>query len=385
MSKRTNGTANSTLVTVGGRFNRWKCLFFQKMANETLTAELKTLAKELGFAAAGVTPAVAAPGTPRLHDWLARGYAGEMNYFAQRLAAYSDLNFVLEGARSLLVLAVPYRTEEPPEDLSPGSGRVSRYAWGTDYHRTLWDRMEPLCELIRMRVPGAKARGVTDSAPLLEREFAQLAGLGWIGKNTLLLHRELGSWFFLSVVITDVELVADEPYTEEYCGTCRACLEACPTDAFVQPYLLDATKCLSYLTIEVRGEIPAAQHGVFTDWLWGCDICQEVCPWNNKAPVSVETAWQPTPGRTMPDLIELFSWDEERFRAEFRHTPLWRAKRRGLLRNAALLLGNQATQMTDTAQKQKAIDALQKALSDQEELIRKAAAWALERYAFNRS
>jgi epoxyqueuosine reductase len=354
------------------------------LPNTNLTAELKTLAKQLGFAAAGVTPAIAAPGTPRLHEWLARGYAGEMDYFAQRLAAYSDLNLVLEGARSLLVLAMPYRTEEPAEVLPLGSGRVSRYAWGDDYHRTLWDRMEPLCELIRALVPGAKARGVTDSAPLMEREFAQLAGLGWIGKNTLLLNRELGSWFFLAVVVTDVELTPDEPYAEEYCGTCRACLEACPTNAFVQPYLLDATKCLSYLTIEVRGEIPAEQRSVFTDWLWGCDICQEVCPWNNKAPTSDDPAWQPTAGRTLPDLIELFSWDEQRFRTEFRQTPLWRAKRRGLLRNAALLLGNQAGRMSDATQKQTAVRVLQQALSDQEEIIRSAAAWALEKFGLNR-
>ncbi len=319
-----------------------------------------------------------------LHDWLARGYAGEMDYFAQRLAAYSDLNLVLEGVRSLLVLAMPYRTEEPAEVLPPGAGRVSRYAWGDDYHRTLWDRLEPLCALIRARVPGAKARGVTDSAPLMEREFAQLAGLGWIGKNTLLLNRELGSWFFLAVVVTDVELTADEPYSDEYCGTCRACLEACPTDAFVQPYLLDATKCLSYLTIEVRGEIPAEQRGVFTDWLWGCDICQEVCPWNNKAPRSDDPAWQPAPNHPMPDLVELFAWDEKRFRTEFRHTPLWRAKRRGLLRNAALLLGNQEARMIDREKRQRAILALQHGLNDKEELVRNASAWALARYLENK-
>jgi epoxyqueuosine reductase len=240
--------------------------------------------------------------------------------------------------------------------------------------------MDPLCELIRARVPGSKARGVTDSAPLMEREFAQLAGLGWIGKNTLLLNRELGSWFFLAVVVTDVELTPDAPYTEDYCGTCRACLEACPTNAFVQPYLLDATKCLSYLTIEVRGEIPAAQRGAFTDWLWGCDICQEVCPWNNKAPTTSDPAWQPEAQRTMPDLIELFSWDEARFRTEFRHTPLWRAKRRGLLRNAALLLGNQAARMTEPAQRAHAMCALERGVRSEEELVRGAAGWALEQF-----
>ncbi len=350
------------------------------MPEQSLTAELKSLAKSLGFAAAGVTPAVAAPGVARLQDWLARGYAGEMDYFAQRLAAYSDLNLVLEGARSLLVLAMPYRTDEPAAELSPGSGRVSRYAWGDDYHRTLWDRMDPLCRLIRERVPGARARGVTDSAPLMEREFAQLAGLGWIGKNTLLLNRELGSWFFLAVVVTDVELTPDAPFAEDHCGTCRACLDACPTDAFVQPYLLDATKCLSYLTIEVKHEIPPEQRGNFTDWLWGCDICQEVCPWNNKAPTSNDPAWQPTPGRTMPDLIELFSWDDERFRIEFRHTPLWRAKRRGLLRNAALLLGNQAALLTEPTQRDRVIQALERGLQEEEEIVREAAAWALQKH-----
>ena len=247
------------------------------------TQLLKNRAAELGFALAGVAPAVAPPGADRLGEWLARGYAGDMQYIADRRDAYAHPRHVLEGVRSIIVLALPYRTAEPAP-AHPGQGRVARYAWGeVDYHDAIRDSLHQLADYLRELVPGAATRGVVDTAPLLEREFAQLAGLGWVGKNTLLLNRQLGSYFFLAALLTDAPLDCDAPHAADHCGTCTACLDACPTHAFPQPYVLDATRCISYLTIEHRGPIPADLRPGIGDWLFGCDICQEVCPWNNHA------------------------------------------------------------------------------------------------------
>ncbi len=213
-----------------------------------------------------------------------------------------------------------------------------------------------------------------DTAPLLEREFAQLAGLGWIGKNTLLLNKQLGSWFFLAALLTDQELDYDEPHVADHCGTCRACLDACPTGAFVEPYVLDARRCISYLTIELRGPIPDNLRSGVGDWLFGCDICQDVCPWNHRAPASPEAAFAPLEDMNpVVELAALFALDDAAFRERFRHTPLWRAKRRGLLRNAAIVLGNRPHAA--------AIPALIRGLNDPEPLVRGASAWALHRYA----
>jgi epoxyqueuosine reductase len=206
----------------------------------------------------------------------------------------------------------------------------------------------------------------------LEREFAQLAGLGWIGKNTLLLNKRAGSWFLLGALLTDVELDYDLPHDHDHCGTCRACLDACPTGAFVDAHVLDARRCISYLTIESQQPIPAELRPGIGDWLFGCDICQEVCPWNREAPMAREQAFHPRNGTAAIELTELFWLDDAQFRARFRHTPLWRPKRRGLLRNAAIVLGNQAVPQ--------AIAALARGLDDEEALVRGAAAWALGRF-----
>ena len=198
----------------------------------SLTAEWKAEALRLGFSAVGACPAMTPTGWHRLAEWLAAGYAGEMHYLDDRFSAYEHPRHVLEGARSLLVMALNYRNAEPVQPQT-GEGRVSRYAWGTDYHEMMRKHLHALADWLREHRPEARVRGVVDTAPLMEREFAQLAGLGWIGKNTLLLNRELGSWFFLAVLVTDVELQYDEPHTTDHCGTCRACLDACPTEAFV--------------------------------------------------------------------------------------------------------------------------------------------------------
>ena len=265
------------------------------------------------------------------------------------------------------MLALPYRTVEPPPP-KPGVAHISRYAWGTtDYHDVIHDRLKRLAKVLNELVPGAVARGVVDSAPLLEREFAQLAGLGWIGKHTLVLNRQVGSYFFLAALLTDVELDYDEPHQTDHCGTCTACLDACPTQAFPQPGVLNATRCISYLTIELRGPIPADLRSGIGDWLFGCDVCQDVCPWNRKAPATCEPAFQPI--EQSVDAVELLSISDEEFRRRFRHTPLWRSKRRGIVRNAAIVLGNQRRPETAPS--------LARALSDAEPLVRGAAAWAL--------
>lgn len=336
-----------------------------------LTAALKAEAARLGFALAGACPAVTPTGIHRFQEWLTAGYAGEMEYLASRQAAYEHPRHVLEGARSLLLLAMNYRTAEP-QPAAPGQGRISRYAWGGDYHDLIHERLRRLVDFLRERSPGAAVRGVVDTAPLLEREFAQLAGLGWIGKNTLLLNRRLGSWFFLAALATDAALEYDEPHAADHCGACRACLDACPTQAFVAPYVLDSRRCISYLTIELRGGPPEELRSGIGDWLLGCDVCQEVCPWNRRAPASDEPAFQPAEGENPLDLVGLFDLDDEAFRRRFRHTPLWRPKRRGMLRNAAIVLGNQRYPP--------AVAALMRGLNDVEPVVRGACAWALGQF-----
>ncbi len=233
-------------------------------------------------------------------------------------------------------------------------------------------RLDALADALLKLAPHARVRGVVDTAPLLEREFAQLAGLGWIGKNTLLLNKQAGSWFFLAALLTDCELTPDAPHETDHCGTCRACLDACPTEAFVDAYVLDARKCISYLTIELRGPIPQPLRSGMGDWLFGCDVCQDVCPWNHRAPQSTVAEFAPAAGMNPVDPAELFELDDEQFRRRFRHTPLWRSKRRGILRNAAIVLGNRRDPAT--------LPALAQALADVEPLVRGAAAWRVGQF-----
>lgn len=336
-----------------------------------MTARLKGLAQELGFPLTGVCPAVAAPGASRLREWLARGYAGQMHYLAARLEAYEHPRHVLEGVRSVLMLGLPY-SGAAAEPCGNGQGRVARYAWGSvDYHDLIRERLHQLADDLRSCVPAARTRGVVDTAPLLEREFAQLAGLGWIGKNTLLLNRARGSYFLLAALLTDVELEYDAVDAADHCGTCTACLDACPTQAFPQPYVLDASRCISYLTIEHRESIAPELRSHIGDWLFGCDVCQEVCPWNRFASATPEPAFAPLAELNPAELNSLFWLTDDEFRTRYRRTPLWRPGRRGLLRNAALALGNGGAS--------ESTEALSRGLGDAEPLVREACAWALGR------
>ncbi|NCY03248.1 MAG: tRNA epoxyqueuosine(34) reductase QueG, partial [Planctomycetia bacterium] len=261
--------------------------------------------------------------------------------------------------------------DRPPAPVA-GRGRVARYAWGGDYHDLLRGRVNLLASWLETRVPGCRTRGVVDSAPLPEREFAWLAGLGWFGKNTMLIDPRAGSYFLLTALLTDLELPVDAPVEVDHCGSCTACLDACPTGAFVAPRVLDANRCISSLTIEDHGAVAADLRAGMQDWVFGCDVCQEVCPWNRHAPGSAEPAWQPREGEATLGLAGLLALDEPAFRRRFKGSPLVRAKRRGLLRSAAIALGNRP----DAA----SLESLVGALDDVDPVVRGAAAWALGRW-----
>jgi epoxyqueuosine reductase len=336
-----------------------------------LAAALRTAAGELGFLWGGVAPAIESAGFSQLVDWIAAGYAAQMSYFADRLDAYRHPSHVLEGVRSIIVLALPYAADGDGDSDHDSHARIARYARDpVDYHDRVHPRLKHLCRLITAAVPTSRSRGVVDTAPLMEREIAQLAGFGWRGKNTLLLNKQYGSYFFLACVLTDVALPSDAPHTASHCGTCTACLDACPTNAFPQPGVLDASRCISYLTIEHRDPIPIELRAGIGEWLFGCDVCQEVCPWNRRRVRNhdqVKTAAADSIGDLDPS--GLLRLSESEFRTRFRNTPLWRPRRRGLLRNAAIVLGNRK----DPA----CLDALQIGLWDPEPIVRGAAAWAI--------
>ena len=337
-----------------------------------LAAAVRAEAVRIGFSRVGIAPAGPPPHHDAFRRWLAAGSAGVMQEWLTRHEPLRrDPASLLPGARSVIVLATDYPAD-PPAAAAPGWGRVARYARGDDYHDLLRSRANALAAWLEARVPGCRTRGVVDSAPLAERDYGLLAGLGWIGKNTMLIDPRAGSYFFLTAILTDLALPCDVPLEVDHCGTCTACLDACPTDAFVEPRVLDASRCIATLTIEDRGPVPESLRPALADWVFGCDVCQEVCPWNRHAPGSAEPAFQPRDGAATLDLAALLRLDAAGFRGRFAGSPLVRAKRSGLLRSAALALGNQP----DPA----AFPALAAALADAEPVVREAAAWALGRW-----
>jgi epoxyqueuosine reductase len=346
---------------------------------DCLTTRIKTAAIQAGFSRAQVCSADAEPEIGRFHSWLDAGYAGQMNYLENRRPAYSDPALVLEGVRSIVMLTTDYAIDDDRatsdidvDRASVGAGLVARYAKGErDYHDVIHKRLKSLKQFVLSESPGAVVRGVVDTAPLLERDYARLAGLGWIGKNTMLIHRDDGSWFFLAALLTDLELKADPPFATDHCGACRACLDACPTDAFPQPYVLDAQRCISYLTIELRGDVPVDLREGMGDWVFGCDVCQDICPWNRRHTTTIDKELQLRGDLNPLELRSLFELTDDDFRARFRRTPLWRSKREGILRNAAIVLGNQAAEAS--------VSALTVGAADQSAVIRAASAWALGR------
>lgn len=250
-----------------------------------LEDRLRAESQRLGFVLCGIAPATEADTYALYRCWLERGYAGEMQYLQRRAEERRHPRSILASVRSVVMLAMEYGPR-PVRRSAPlrgcVAGRVALYAHGPDYHPFIWERLRQLGQWLNQQVPGCECVGVCDTAPLLERDFARRAGLGWIGKNTLLIHPRRGSFLFLAALLTDCVLQPDEPFMAQHCGTCTACIQACPTGAIVAPHLLDATRCISYLTIEHRSAIPEALAEQIGDWLFGCDICQEVCPWNRK-------------------------------------------------------------------------------------------------------
>jgi epoxyqueuosine reductase len=335
-----------------------------------LTAALKAEALRLGFDRVGVAPAVEAPTYPEFLDWLGAGHAAGMGYLARHAGVREHPGRLLEGAKSVVVVSLVYGRPDPTPP-GPTQGKVARYARGGDYHALLWRRLDALLNWLRAQRPGALGRAVADTAPLLERDFARLAGLGWVGKNTMLIDRKLGSFTLLGALVVDVALEPDAPLASGHCGTCTRCLDACPTGAFTAPYQLDSRRCISYWTIEHRGPIDEAFAGRLDGWVFGCDVCQDVCPWNRKAPPGRAPELDARPGLTNPDLVAWLDLDPAGMSQAIKGTALTRAKRAGLLRNAALILGERRAA--------EAVPALARRLDDPDPVVRGAAAWALRR------
>ena len=314
--------------------------------NSSITAAtVKQLAFECGFELAGITAAEPSGDFTRFDGWRGQGMAGEMKYLTDhRGDLRSDPQHLLPSAQSIVCVGKLYNTQHPhsTEPLDGGQGWISRYAWGADYHDLLRKDLERLVERIAACHPEPFESCIcVDTAPLLERSYARAAGLGWIGKNTCLINQQSGSWFFLGELLLSIPLDSDSPQPDR-CGTCTRCIDACPTEAIVPnhdgTWSVDSRLCVSYLTIEKRGVIPSELSSATGNHLFGCDICQDVCPWNGRAPVTAEEAF--APAEFAPSLARLAELTEEEFRAIFRHSPVWRAKYSGFLRNVALAIGN---------------------------------------------
>ncbi len=309
----------------------------------TLTESIKCKARELGFDLVGIAEAGPSQSNDRYVDWLAQGYHGTMTYLARpdAVARRADVRELFPGARSVVVVGMNYYVTPPSQTGEvPGRGTVARYAWGDDYHGVIADRLKQLVAFIEAGAGHPVAHKIcVDTSAVLEREWAVRAGLGWIGKNTLLIHPRAGSWLLLGELLLELDLEYDAPIAADHCGTCTRCVEACPTQCILSDRALDASRCISYLTIELRGDLPAGLRDLVGDWVFGCDVCQQVCPWNRFAHSTGEPAFAPR--HTTLDLRELAGMDEETFQARFAHSAIRRAKLKGLARNAALVAAHQ--------------------------------------------
>lgn len=305
------------------------------MANRS--AQIKKIATDLGFSYCGISKAeFLAEEAPRLEEWLKRNYQGKMNYLENHFDKRLDPTLLVPGAKSVISLIYNYYPEKDLVDTNPESFKIAKYAYGEDYHKVVKDKLKIFLDRIEEEVGAVNGRAFVDSAPVHERAWAKKSGLGWIGKNSLLLNRTMGSFFFLAELILDLELEYDGPI-KDYCGSCTACMDACPTNAIAEPYVVDGSKCISYFTIELKEEIPASVKGKFENWIFGCDICQDVCPWNSFSKPHSEPRFAP------PDNLEKMTqndWSEiteEVFKTLFKNSPVKRAKFEGLKRNITFL------------------------------------------------
>ena len=313
------------------------------MGRTALTADvIKDRALVLGFDVCGIAPAGAFPELGFLREWIDLGYSGDMRYMTRTADRRADVRDVLPSARSVIVVAVVYHVDRPysTEVADPGEALIARYAWGSDYHQVMGERLESLLSDMRARsAEPFAARAYVDTGPVQERVYAQYAGIGWIGKNTCVINSDRGSWLLLGEIITSLLLTPDQPALDQ-CGTCTLCLEACPTGAIVEPWVLDATRCLSYLTIELRGAIPEEQREALGSHVFGCDICQDVCPWNHSPARTEHVEWMPKPEFDRPRLADLWKRSDAELDALLQGSAMSRAGLIGLRRNLAVAMGN---------------------------------------------
>jgi epoxyqueuosine reductase len=334
-----------------------------------LKSQLATRSRALGFDACRVARCATPPHAAEFGQWLEEGNAGEMAWLERNKERRMDPGLVLPGARSVIVLGMNYWQGDDGEKPEIQTGRFARYAWGDDYHDLIEARLRDLDRWLATQ--GGTQKCYVDTGPVLERDFAALAGAGWHGKSTMLISRELGTWFFLAEILTTLELPPDEPAPDR-CGSCTRCITACPTGAIDAPHHLDARRCISYLTIELKGSIPEELRPLIGDRVYGCDDCLTACPWNRFAKASHEAAFAAREGTRMP-LVELLGLTDVEFRSLFRNSPVKRIKRRGLLRNVCVALGNTGAPED--------MPALERAARDPEPLVREHAEWALARIA----
>ena len=350
-------------------------LFDREISQVELKRRLFSFARGIGFDSCRVAACGSAPHAEAFRNWLDKGEHGEMGYMERGEEKRCDPQKVLPDARSILVLALNYFHRDPQAvDTPAATGRIARYACGDDYHNLIESKLDKIDEFLREF--GGQQKCYVDSGPVLERDHAAQAGVGWHGKSTMLINERLGTWFFLAEVLTTLELPPDEPVPDR-CGTCERCIKACPTGAITAPHRLDARRCISYLTIELKGSIPLELRPLVGNRIFGCDDCLDACPWNRFAQVSRETAFSARPATMGIPLRDYLSLSDDEFRVLFRNSPIKRIKRRGFLRNVCVALGN----VGDSSD----LSALERATADSEPLIAEHANWAIQQIRSRRS
>jgi epoxyqueuosine reductase len=333
------------------------------------SVEIKEKGKSLGFDVVGISSIGPFPESGFYSKWLENGYAGDMQYLERQKAAKLMPESLLPGVRSVIVCAMNYNVAHPRTTYDRMRAWISRYAWGADYHEEVKRKLEELASWIE-ETSSQKTKAYVDTGPLLERVYAKYGGIGWFGKNTCIINQKAGSWLFLGCILSDLEINPDMPVPDR-CGTCTRCIDACPTQAIVEPYVLDSRKCIAYTTIELRGEIPEVDREGIGHHLFGCDICQDVCPWNSKSPHSNNPAFDARPGLFWPEIDRLLNLTEVEWQQLVRGTSMKRAKIKGLLRNLMVVAGNSGVQ--------EFLPKVRKFLSHDDEHVRSHARWAAAR------
>ncbi len=341
----------------------------------TLSEAIKGKAKEIGFDLVGISPVDKFPETEVYKGWLEKGFAGNMQYMERSAEKREDIKKVFPSAKSVISCGLNYNTDYPYSisEMDKSRGWISRYAWGDDYHYVMEEKLKSLLEYIKKESRyEVEAKVYVDTGPVLDRVYAKYGGIGWFGKNTCILNQDIGSWFFIGEIVTNLELIYDEPL-QDRCGSCTMCIDACPTGALLEPYVLDSRLCISYLTIELRDNIPVKLRDKIGNNIYGCDICQDVCPWNRKAEVTDKLSFGPRKGLYNPLLLSFLDLGEEEYRETFRKSPIKRAKRRGLVRNVLIAMGNSGNKGF--------LRHLEDKLKYTDPMIRTHAAWAIWKLA----